>query len=83
MVNINIDIPDELHREMKIAATISDMTLKAYIVRIFMEEIEQSNSSSQSNLSTGSTGSISKENRGKRVFVSRYRGSKESKEVSQ
>ena len=33
MVNINISIPDELHKELKIAAAINDTTLKDLIIK--------------------------------------------------
>jgi predicted HicB family RNase H-like nuclease len=33
MVNINIEIPDELHKRAKIAAALTDITLKEYIIR--------------------------------------------------
>jgi len=32
VVNINIEIPDELHREAKIAAAVEGVTLKDYII---------------------------------------------------
>jgi len=32
MVNINIEIPDELHKRMKLAAITQDATLKEYLI---------------------------------------------------
>jgi len=32
MVNINIEIPDELHKRLKIASLLHDATLKEYII---------------------------------------------------
>ncbi len=37
MVNINIEVPDELHRQAKIAATLDGKTLKRYLI----ERLEQ------------------------------------------
>jgi len=34
MTNINIEIPDELHKKAKLQATIDDMTLKDFIIHI-------------------------------------------------
>ena len=34
MVNVNIEISDELHKKVKLAAIMGDMTLKDYIVSV-------------------------------------------------
>lgn len=34
MVNINIEIPDELHRQLKLASVLKDQTLKDYIIKL-------------------------------------------------
>lgn len=31
MVNINIELPDDLHRRLKVAATLKGTTIKAYV----------------------------------------------------
>jgi predicted HicB family RNase H-like nuclease len=33
MVNINIEIPNELHKRARIAAALADITLKEYVIR--------------------------------------------------
>lgn len=38
MVNINIEIPDDLHKKAKLAAAIDDKTLKQFVI----EELERS-----------------------------------------
>lgn len=32
MVNVNIEIPEELHRQIKLAAVLEGVTLKAYVI---------------------------------------------------
>lgn len=32
MVNINIEIPDELHKKLRLVATLQETTLKSYII---------------------------------------------------
>ena len=34
MVNINIEISEELHRKIKLASIIKDLTLKDYIINV-------------------------------------------------
>lgn len=34
MVNINIEIPEELHKKIKLASIVQDITLKDYIIRV-------------------------------------------------
>ena len=34
MTNINIEIPDKLHKKIKLNAVIEDMSLKEYIIKI-------------------------------------------------
>ncbi len=41
MVNINIEIPDELHRETKIAATLAGGTLKGFIIAALEQSVEK------------------------------------------
>jgi len=40
MVNINISISDELHKNIKIDSTINDLSLKDYIIDILDDEIK-------------------------------------------
>ncbi len=39
MVNVNIEIPDELHRQLKLASVLNDKTLKAYVIETLDEEL--------------------------------------------
>lgn len=41
MVNINIEVPEELHRRVKVAATIDGATLKEFIIRRLRERVER------------------------------------------
>jgi predicted HicB family RNase H-like nuclease len=41
MVNINIEIPDELHKKLKLEAVKKDKTLKELIINILEEEIKK------------------------------------------
>ncbi len=41
MVNINIEIPDELHRALKLAATLEGKTLKAYVIATLHKHIKR------------------------------------------
>jgi len=34
MANINIAVPDELHRSVKLAAVLADTTLKEHIIKL-------------------------------------------------
>jgi predicted HicB family RNase H-like nuclease len=38
MVNVNIEIPDELHRRLKIAAVTSDTTMKQLVIELLAED---------------------------------------------
>lgn len=40
MVNINIEVPDELHREAKIAAAVAGTTLKGLIIAALEASVE-------------------------------------------
>jgi hypothetical protein len=39
-MNINIDIPDELHKKLKIAAVEKNLFLRDYIIAILTDEVE-------------------------------------------
>lgn len=41
MTNINIEIPDELHKKVKIKCAVDEMTLKEFIVRAVEEKLKQ------------------------------------------
>ncbi|MEM2131072.1 MAG: hypothetical protein QXR96_00980 [Candidatus Woesearchaeota archaeon] len=41
MTNINIEIPDELHKKLKIQSAIEEKTLKDYIVYVLEEKIKK------------------------------------------
>lgn len=41
MVNINIEIPSELHRRVKISATINGATLKETIIRALEKRVRK------------------------------------------
>jgi predicted HicB family RNase H-like nuclease len=38
MVNINIQIPDELHKKIKLIAVKEDKTIKEYIIEVLTKE---------------------------------------------
>ena len=38
MVNINIEIPEELHKKLKFSSALKDQTLKDYIVTILEDK---------------------------------------------
>jgi len=38
MVNINIEIPDDLHKRLKLAAALGDTTIKDLFVRLLSDE---------------------------------------------
>jgi len=40
MVNINIEIPDELHKKIKLDAVKKDTSIKEYIIKIFEESVK-------------------------------------------
>lgn len=41
MPNINIAIPDELHKKIKLKAVMTDKTLKDYILEAIQEEVDK------------------------------------------
>ncbi len=38
MTNINIQIPDELHKKLKLKAVEKDITIKEYLIRVMEKE---------------------------------------------
>jgi predicted HicB family RNase H-like nuclease len=40
MVNLNIKIPDELHKEIKLRAVMEDISLKDYVIKLLEENIK-------------------------------------------
>jgi len=41
MVNINIEISEELHRKIKLASIIKDLTLKDYIINVLEKKSKE------------------------------------------
>ena len=41
MTNINIKIPDELHKKLKIACAIEDVTIREEIIKLIEERIKK------------------------------------------
>jgi len=41
MVQVNIGLPDELHRKLKILAVTKDKSLKQYVIEILEEAIKR------------------------------------------
>ena len=41
MTNVNIEIPDELHKKVKIQCAVDEMTLKEFIVRAVEERLKR------------------------------------------
>ena len=41
MVNINIEIPEELHKKIKLASVIQDITLKDYVIRVLERKAKE------------------------------------------
>jgi hypothetical protein len=41
MVNINIEIPNELHKKIRIAAAINDTTIKDHIIKLLEKEMKK------------------------------------------
>ncbi len=41
MVNINIEIPEELHRKIKLASIMKDLTLKDYIISVLDKKAKE------------------------------------------
>jgi hypothetical protein len=46
MVNINIEIPDELHRRLKLDSVLQGTTLKEHIIAILDEDIPSQDAAS-------------------------------------
>ena len=43
MVNINLEVPDEIHKKIKILATIQGIPIKELIVKALEESVEHAN----------------------------------------
>jgi len=41
MVNINIEIPDDLHKQIKLASVMKDVTIKQYIIDALDKRIKK------------------------------------------
>jgi len=41
MTNINIEIPDELHKKLKIACAIADVTIKEELIKLIEERVKK------------------------------------------
>jgi len=41
MVNINIEISDELHKKIKLASIMQDITLKEYVVKVLEKKAKE------------------------------------------
>jgi predicted HicB family RNase H-like nuclease len=41
MVNINIEIPDDVHKKVKLAAVLADKTIKSYIIDALAENLKK------------------------------------------
>ena len=41
MTNVNIEIPDELHKKVKIKCAVDEMTLKEFIVKALEEKLKR------------------------------------------
>ncbi len=41
MVNINIEIPEELHKKLKFSSALKDQTLKDHVVEILEEKSKE------------------------------------------
>jgi len=41
MTNINIEIPDDLHKKIKIQCAVEEMTLKEYIIKALESKIKK------------------------------------------
>lgn len=50
MVNINIEIPDHLHRKLKLASTLADTTLKAYIITALTKRLHDTQHATRASL---------------------------------
>ncbi|MFC2136039.1 hypothetical protein ACFLTH_15600 [Bacteroidota bacterium] len=45
MTNINIEIPDDIHKEIKLKAVLEDSTIKDYIINILNKKISEEKNS--------------------------------------
>lgn len=43
MVNINIEIPDDIHKKAKLNSVIEDVTLKDFIIKALEEKLKNKN----------------------------------------
>lgn len=41
MGNINIDLPDDVHRQLKLDAVANDSTLKDHVIKLLDEEVDE------------------------------------------
>ncbi|HHE36620.1 MAG TPA: toxin-antitoxin system HicB family antitoxin [Candidatus Woesearchaeota archaeon] len=41
MVNINIEIPEDLHKKIKLASIMQDVTLKDYVTRVLERKAKE------------------------------------------
>lgn len=41
MVNVNVEIPDEIHRQVKVASILNNVTLREQIIRLLEEELKK------------------------------------------
>jgi len=48
MVNINIEIPEELHKKIKLASIVQDTTLKDYIIKVLEKQADEGLAGSES-----------------------------------
>ena len=49
MTNINIEIPDKLHKKVKIQSAIDEVTIKDFIIKTLEETLETQNVSEPKN----------------------------------
>ncbi len=43
MVNINIEIPDDIHKKAKLKSVVEDVTLKEFIIKAMEEKLKNRN----------------------------------------
>jgi len=41
MANINIEIPDDVHKKIKLASVIKEITLKEYIIKVLEKKVKE------------------------------------------
>jgi hypothetical protein len=41
MVNINIEIPDDLHKDLKITSVMNNITLKNHVINVLEKKIKK------------------------------------------